>query len=49
MSFTSIFDITYFKKSYARADLQVSIERMDVEQAAQHLMAQLKAYSPYVS
>ena len=42
-------EITYFKKSYARADLQVSIEDMDVEQAAQHLLAQLKAYSPYVS
>ena len=39
-------DITYFKKSYTRADLQVSIEDMDVEQAAQHLLAQLKAYSP---
>ena len=37
-------DFTYFKKSYARADLQVSIEGMDVEQAAQHLLAQLKAY-----
>ena len=42
-------DITYFKKSYTRADLQVSIDGMDVEQAAQHLLAQLKAYSPYVS
>jgi shikimate kinase len=39
-------DITYFKKSYTRADLQVSIEDMDVEQAAHHLLAQLKAYSP---
>jgi len=39
-------DITYFKKSYTRADLQVSIEDMDVEQAAQHILAQLKAYSP---
>jgi shikimate kinase len=39
-------DITYFKKSYTRADLQVSIEDMDVEQAAQHLRAQLKAHSP---
>jgi len=38
-------DITYFKKSYARADLQVSIEGMDVEQAAQHLLVQLKAHS----
>ena len=37
-------DITYFRKSYARADLQVSIKGMDVEQAAQHLLAQLKAY-----
>ena len=39
-------DITYFKKSYTRADLQVSIGNRDVEQAAQHLLAQLKAYSP---
>ena len=39
-------NITYFKKSYTRADLQVSIEDMDVEQAAHHLLAQLKAYSP---
>lgn len=39
-------DITYFKKSYTRADLQVSIEDMDVEQAAYHILAQLKAYSP---
>ena len=39
-------DITYFKKSYTRADLQVSIEDMDVEQAAHHILAQLKAYSP---
>ncbi len=38
-------DITYFKKSYTRADLQVSIEGMDVEQAAHHLMVQLKAYA----
>ena len=39
-------DITYFKKSYTRADLQVSIEDMDVEQAAHHILAQLKVYSP---
>jgi shikimate kinase len=39
-------DISYFKKSYTRADLQVSIEDRDVEQAAHHLLAQLKAYSP---
>ena len=39
-------DITYFKKSYTRADLQVSIEDRDVEQAAHHLLAQLKAYRP---
>jgi shikimate kinase len=39
-------DITYFKKSYMRADLQVSIEGMDVEEAAHHLLAQLKAYRP---
>ncbi len=39
-------DITYFKKSYTRADLQVSIEDMDVEQAAHHILAQLKDYSP---
>jgi shikimate kinase len=39
-------DITYFKKSYTRADRQVSIEDMDVEQAAHHLLAQLKAYRP---
>ncbi len=39
-------DITYFKKSYTRADLQVSIEDMDVEQAAHHILAQLKAYNP---
>jgi shikimate kinase len=38
-------DTTYFKKSYARADLRVSIEDMNVEQAARHLLAQLKAYS----
>ena len=38
-------DITYFKTSYKRADLQVSIEDRDVEQAAQHLLTQLKAYS----
>ncbi len=39
-------DITYFKKSYTRADLQVSIEGLDVEQAAHHILAQLKAYRP---
>jgi len=39
-------DITYFKKSYTRADLQISIEDMDVEQAAHHILAQLKVYSP---
>ncbi|MCP4290039.1 MAG: hypothetical protein GY792_37440 [Gammaproteobacteria bacterium] len=39
-------DITYFKKSYTRADLQVSIEDMDVEQAAHHILAQLNACSP---
>lgn len=39
-------DITYFKKSYTRADLQISIEDRDVEQAAHHLRAQLKAYRP---
>ena len=39
-------NITYFKKSYTRADLQVSIEDMDVEQAAHHILAQLKVYSP---
>ena len=39
-------DITYFKKSYARADLQVSIEDMDVDQAAHHILAQLNACSP---
>jgi shikimate kinase len=37
-------DITYFKKSYTRADLQVSIEDMDVEQAAHHILAQLTAF-----
>ncbi len=37
-------DATYFKKSYTRADLQVSIEDLDVEQAAHHLLAQVKAY-----
>jgi shikimate kinase len=39
-------NITYFKKSYTRADLQVSIEDMDVEQAAHHRLAQLNACSP---
>ena len=39
-------NITYFKKSYTRADLQVSIEDMDVEQAAHHILAQLNACSP---
>ena len=39
-------DISYFKKSYTRADLQVSIEDRDVEQAAHHLLAQLQAYRP---
>ncbi len=39
-------DITYFKKSYTRADLQVSIEGMDVEQAAHHILAQIEAYCP---
>lgn len=38
-------DITYFKKSYTRADLQISIEEMDVEQAAHHVLAQLKDYN----
>jgi len=39
-------NITYFKKSYTRADLQVSIEDMDVEQAAHHILAQLNACRP---
>jgi shikimate kinase len=39
-------DISYFKKSCTRTDLQVSIEGMDVEQAAHHLLAQLQAYRP---
>jgi shikimate kinase len=34
-------DATYFKKSYTRADLQISIEDMDVEQAAHHILTQL--------
>ncbi|MES9856364.1 MAG: shikimate kinase [Sedimenticola sp.] len=34
-------DIAYFKKSYARADLQISIDGLDVEQAAQRLLDQL--------
>lgn len=38
-------DIAYFKTSYTRADLQVSVEDMDVEQAAHHILAELKAYS----
>ena len=37
-------DISYFKKSCTRADLQVSIEGMGIEQAAHHLLAQLQAY-----
>ena len=39
-------DLTYFKKTYTKADLQVSIEDMDVEQAAHHILAQLNACSP---
>ena len=39
-------NITYFKKSYTRADLQVSIEDVDIEQAAHHILAQLNACSP---
>jgi shikimate kinase len=31
-------DITYFKVSYARADLQISIEGLDVEQAAHRIL-----------
>ena len=42
-------DITYFKKPYTRADLQVSIKDMDVEQAAHHILAQLNACSRNVS
>ena len=35
-------DITYFKRSYARADLQISIEALDVEKAAHRILDQLK-------
>jgi shikimate kinase len=35
-------DITYFKGSYARADLQISIKGLDVEQAAHRILEQLE-------
>lgn len=39
-------DATYFKKSYTRADLQISIEDLDVEQAARHLLVQIRTNRP---
>lgn len=42
-------DMTYFKKSYTRADLQINIEGLDIEQAAKHVLAEVEAYGPSAS